>query len=107
MTISGDTRLSGKMALGALRPEKIPEGASFQVTAELPDGRVYPLIWLNNYKMNFNHAFILRTGILFPAGTMVRGVPQSAVMGLVPASDVPPPPKRPAKQIAPITTHSE
>jgi len=107
MTISGDTRLSGKMVLGALWPEKIPEGASFQVTAELPDGRVYPLIWVNNYKMKFNHAFILRTAILFPAGTMVRGVPQSAVMGLVPASDVPPPLKRPAKQIPPITTHSE
>jgi hypothetical protein len=105
--ISGDARLSRPVLLGALWPAQIPEGASFQVTAELPDGRVYPLLWLKDYKAKFNHPFVLRTSLLFPAGTWIRGVPQSVSMGLIPAADVPPRPKRPGRQVPAIATHSE
>ena len=106
VVISGDTKLTRRFILGALWPEEIPEGASFQITAELPDGRVHPLIWLHNYKLKFNHPFILRTPLIFPPGTLVRGVPQAAKMALIPAADVPPP-KRQGRQLPHITTHSE
>jgi hypothetical protein len=105
--ISGDARLPRQVLLGALWPAQIPEGASFQVTAELPDGRVYPLLWLKDYKVKFNHPFVLRTSLLFPAGTWIRGVPQSTSMGLIPAADVPQPPKRPGRHVPAIATHSE
>jgi hypothetical protein len=105
--ISGDTKLPRQLVLGALWPEKIPESASFQVTAELPNGRVYPLIWLNNYKMKFNHPFLLRAALVLPAGTLLRGVPPDAAVGLIRIEEVPPPPKRPGRESAAITTHSE
>jgi hypothetical protein len=94
VTISGDTKLTRKLVLGALWPEEVPAGASFQMTAELPDGGIAPLVWLNRYKMKFNHPFVLRTPLRLPAGTWVRGVPREAKIGLIPAADVPQPPKR-------------
>ena len=107
MMISGDARLARQVLLGALWPGQIQEGASFQVTAELPDGRVYPLVWLKDYKMKFNHPFVLRTSLLFPAGTWIRGVPKSASLGLIPAGDVPAAPKRPMRQVPAVAAHSE
>src|SRR5665213_1772827 len=106
LAISGDTKLKRMLVLGALWPDKVSEGASFQVTAELPDGSVYPLIWLDSYKMKFNHPFLLRTPLKLPAGTLLRGVPHEAKMSLIPAADVPPPPKRPAPQALQVTAHS-
>ena len=106
LAISGDTKLKRMLLLGALWPERVPDGSSFQAKAELPDGSVYPLIWLSNYKMKFNHPFLLRTPLRLPAGTLVRGVPQGAKMSLIPAADVPPPPKRPAVPAQQITAHS-
>ena len=106
LAISGDTKLKRMLVLGALWPDQVSEGASFQVTAELPDGSVYPLIWLNGYKMKFNHPFLLRTPLKLPAGTLLRGVPHEAKMSLIPAADVPPPPKRPAPQALQVTAHS-
>lgn len=107
LVISGDTKLTRALVLGALWPESIPDGASFQTTAELPDGRVYPLIWLHDYKMKFNHPFFLRIPLQLPAGTLVRGVPHAAKMGLIPAADVPPPPKPKGGQLPQITAHAE
>ncbi len=106
LVISGDTKLKHTLVLGALWPEKVPDGASFQATAELPDGSVSPLIWLNNYKMKFNHPFLLRTPLTLPLGTLLRGVPHEVTMSLIPAADVPPPPKRPAVPAPQITAHS-
>ncbi len=88
--ISGDTKLSRSLTLGGIWPEKIPEGASFQMTAELPDGSIYPLIWLSKYTMKFNHPFLLRTPLELPAGTVIKGVPSEANISLVPVADVPP-----------------
>jgi len=107
LVISGDTKLKRMLLLGALRPERVPDGSSFQATAELPDGSVYPLIWLNNYNMKFNHPFLLRTPLKLPAGTLLRGVPREAKMSLIPAADVPLPPKRQAVPAPQITSHSK
>jgi mono/diheme cytochrome c family protein len=91
VAISGDIKLAHALKLGALWPEKVPEGASFQITAELPDGTIYPLIWLHKYTMKFNHPFLLRVPLELPAATVVRGVPSGANIGLIPVADVPPP----------------
>ena len=107
VVISGDSKLTRTLVLGALWPEDVSDGASFQTTAELPDGRVYPLIWLHDYKMKFNHPFLLRAPLQLPAGTMVRGVPHEAKVGFIPAADVPPPPKRKGEQLKQITAHAK
>ncbi len=105
LALSGDTKLVRPLLLGALWPDKIPDGASFQMTAELPDGSVYPLLWLQDYKVKFNHPFLLRTPLQLPSRTLLRGVPQAAKISLIPAADVPPPPN--PSRVPQIAAHAK
>jgi hypothetical protein len=84
LSVSGDFKLTRPFRLDGLVPKNVPDGASTQITAELPDGSVEPLLWLRNYKQTFAHPFLLRTPLELPAGTMIRGVPADASMLLVP-----------------------
>jgi hypothetical protein len=57
---------------------------SFQVTAELPDGRVEPVLWVQDYKPTFAHPFLLRKPLQLPARTMIRGIPPGVSIRLLP-----------------------
>lgn len=84
--ISGDRKLSRAIVLDGLWPKTIRDGASVQITAELPDGSSVPLLWLQNYKKQYDHPFWLRTPLELPAGTILRGVPRDASIALLPAA---------------------
>jgi hypothetical protein len=84
IAVSGDQKLAAALKLDGLWPRTVPDGASFQVTAELPDGSVEPLLWLQNYKKTYDHPFLLRRPLALPAGTMIRGVPPGATVALMP-----------------------
>ena len=75
VTVSGEFKLDRALTLDGLEVAAVPEKASIQVTAELPDGSVEPLVWLEDYKMKFAHPFLLRTPLELPAGTVIHGVP--------------------------------
>jgi len=81
----GDLKLSKRFVLDGLFPRTVPENASFQILAELPDGRIEPLLWLDGYNQKFAHAFLLRTPIDLPAGTTITGIPDGAAIALLPA----------------------
>jgi hypothetical protein len=83
IVITGDWRVPSAFALEGLMPKTVPDGLSFQVTAELPDGSVEPLLWLMNYKKQYDHKFLFRTPLRLPAGTVIRGVPPSASLALL------------------------
>ena len=83
IAVSGDLKLGRPIKLDGLWPKTVPDGGSFQVTAELPDGSVEPLLWLKDYKEAFEHPFLLRRPLELPVGTMVRGVPGDASVALV------------------------
>jgi hypothetical protein len=76
--------LTKPIKLDGLLPQKVADGASFQITAELPDGSVEPLLWLDSYKKAFEHPFMLRRPLELPTGTWIRGVPSDARMALLP-----------------------
>ena len=84
IVVSGDWQVRGGFTLDGLLPKDVPDGASFQVTAELPDGSVEPLLWLQNYKKQYGHPFLLRRPLALPAGSVIRGVPQDASVALLP-----------------------
>lgn len=84
--VSGEVKLARSIVLDALWPKTMPDGASLQVTAELPDGSITPLIWLQNYNKQFDHAFLLRTPVTLPAGTTIHGVPPDASIALLPVA---------------------
>jgi len=82
---NGDLKLTKRFLLDGLFPRTVPENASFQIIAELPDGRVEPLLWLDTYNPKFAHPFLLRTPIDLPAGTLITGIPSGAAIALLPA----------------------
>lgn len=85
MSISGELALTHAFVLDGLWPEKIPEKGSFQITAQLPDGTIQPLLWLQDYKMQFGHPFLFATPLNLPARTVIRGIPPGAKIALIPA----------------------
>ena len=85
LSISGDFALIRPFVLDGLWPDKMPEKGSFQITAQLPDGSIEPLLWLQDYKMQFGHPFLLKTPLNLPTGTVIRGIPPGAKIALLPA----------------------
>ena len=80
---NGDFKLTKKFVLDGLFPRNVPNG-SFQILAELPDGRVEPLVWLDGYKEQFAHIFLYRTAIELPAGTVITGIPSGSSIAFLP-----------------------
>jgi hypothetical protein len=85
VVVRGEFKLPHAFTLDGVLPEAVPEKASIQITAELPDGEVEPLIWLQDYKPKYAHPFLLRTPIALPAGTLIHGVPAGAAIALLAA----------------------
>ena len=83
IAVSGDWTVRTAFELDGLMPKVVPDGASFQITAEMPDGSVEPLLWLMSYKKQFGHPFLLRRPLRLPAGTVIRGVPNDATIALL------------------------
>ena len=86
IVIRGDFKLIKPFTLDGLYPQSVPADGSFQIIAEFPDGRVEPLLWLDGYKQQFAHAFLLRTPIELPAGTVISGIPRGSNIALLPAA---------------------
>jgi hypothetical protein len=85
ITVSEDYKLRQSFELAGIRPAKIDPDASFQMIAELPDGSIQPLLWLQPYKPVFGHSFWLRLPLALPAGTVIRGLPAGALVDLLSA----------------------
>ena len=101
IAVSGDLKLARGVTLDGLLPITVPGQASFQVTAEFPDGSIVPLVWLENYQTKYAHPFLLLTPLELPSGTFIRGVPAGAKIGLVPLAE-----PNPAAADAPEGSHS-
>jgi len=84
--VSGDTKLTHEFAVDGLFPVALPDQQSLQIMAILPDGRIEPLLWLYEYKQKFAHAFLLRTPLKLPRGTVITGVPKTSKVALLPAN---------------------
>jgi hypothetical protein len=89
LTISGDFTVSRPIVLDGIWPKDVPENASIQLMAELPDGRVEPLVWLYQYKKQYAHPFLFRTPLELPKGTVITGVAAGASFLLLPLNGAP------------------
>jgi hypothetical protein len=84
LIVAGDSALKSAFTLDGLWPEQVPEKGSFQITAQFPDGTIQPLLWLQDYKMQFGHPFLFQTPLNLPAHTVIRGIPPDAKIALLP-----------------------
>lgn len=85
ISASGDFALKSAFSVDGLWPEGVPEKGSFKITAQLPDGTIQPLLWLQDYKAQFGHPFLFQTPLNLPAHTVIRGIPPGAKIALLPA----------------------
>jgi hypothetical protein len=76
--------LAQAMRVDGLFAERIPDGQSIRIVAVLPQGKVEPLVWLHDYDSRFPHPFLFRRPLTLPAGSVIRGVPPTAVIALLP-----------------------
>lgn len=84
--VNGEFKIQQPLLLAGIWPKTVPAAASMQVTAELPDGSIEPLIWLHHYKTQFGHPFYLRKPLRLPRGTQIHGVPAGSSIMLLPAN---------------------
>ena len=84
--VQGDFKLTKRFVLDGLFPTNVPANSSFQIFAEFPDGRIEPLLWLDGYKQQFAHVFLLRTPLELPAGTVITGIPAGSSVTFLPPS---------------------
>lgn len=83
ISISGDFTVKKTFTLDGLWPQRVPDKASFQITALLPDGSLEPLLWIQEYKPEWGHPFLLRTPLDLPKGSMIQGIPKDASVTLL------------------------
>ena len=83
LPVTGEYKLLRPLVLLGLQPLKVPPAATFQVTAQLPDASIVPLLWLQPFQPAYGHAFVLRTPLTLPAGTVIRGIPASAAIAFL------------------------
>lgn len=62
-----------KVLLLGLRP--LASVADAKLTAHLPDGTIVPLIWLHQYRKEWNRTFLYREPLKLPAGTRISSQP--------------------------------
>ena len=105
VVLSGDTKIAEPMTLDAIVPKAVPDNATYQVFAQMPDGQIEPLIWLQNYKKTFEHPFLLRTPLELPAGTTIRGVPSGDSLALMPVATAAPEHLTGQLKLPPISKH--
>jgi hypothetical protein len=64
-----ETTIKSAASASALWPKLGPGAKSVEVTAIRPDGTVEPMLWLNNYRVEWPTAYILKEPVALPAGT--------------------------------------
>jgi hypothetical protein len=85
IAIGPDYKLLRPMKIDGLLPKNVPLQSSIKLTAELPNGAVEPLLWLDGYRAEFGHPFLFRKALALPVGTVIRGLPAGATVLLLPA----------------------
>ena len=84
----GDFQLTRPFVVDAVMPQGVPDKVSARIIAQLPDGTLEPLVWLQGYKQQFAHVFLLRQPLELPKGTVINGIPAGATLVLQPPEPV-------------------
>jgi hypothetical protein len=84
LVVTRELTLERDMLVDGLIPDGVRRGTSMQIMAARPDGSLEPLVWLYEYDPKFRHAFLFRTPVRLPRGTIIRGVRAPARITLLP-----------------------
>jgi mono/diheme cytochrome c family protein len=76
--IQAGSVLDRALRIQKIRPVSVSPGASFKLTARTPAGRVEPLVWIRNYRPEWNRAYMYRKPVRLPKGTRLEVHPAQA-----------------------------
>ena len=82
VVVQGSVTLKHPMTIAAIRPKDLKQGASVKVFANRPEGSIDPLLWVYNYKPEFDRTYYLRTPLTLPAGAKIETYPPTAAIVL-------------------------
>lgn len=82
VVVQGELTLKQPMVVAAIHPTS--EAASVKAVVVRPDGAVEPLIWLYQYRPQFDRTFVLRKPMNLPAGTKIELFPAASIALLKP-----------------------
>lgn len=70
--------LGASLLVGAVEPAPVAEGGSMKLAAQLPDGRVEPLVWVYQWRARWNRPYRFTHLLRLPAGTRILITPPEA-----------------------------
>src|SRR5260370_24065627 len=82
LVVHGSLTLKQPMTITAIRPKDLKQGGSVKVVADRPEGSIEPLLWVYNYKPEFDRAYYLRTPLTLPAGAKIEIFPATVAIVL-------------------------
>jgi hypothetical protein len=85
MIASGNYKFQRPFTLDGFWVRNHPKDGSAQITIQFPDGRIEPLVWLDNDSAQQEHPFLLRTPLSLPSGALLQGLAGSSLV-LLPAT---------------------
>jgi len=74
--VDGSYTVKHAMTIVAIRPASLMEGSSVKLVAERPDGQITPLIWLYDYKPQFDRTYYFRKPVSLPPDTRIEEYPR-------------------------------
>ncbi len=78
LIVDGSFTIKHAISVAGIRPKSLKDGSSVKVIAMLPDGAIEPLIWLYDYKPEFDRTYFFRKPLKLSAGTKIETYPSSA-----------------------------
>lgn len=83
MRFSGSTVIRQAVEAIGIRPTQVPANGVLQAIAELPDGRVEPLLWIQQFNPSFDGVYYFRDVLRFPKGTKIEVITPAGEVALV------------------------
>lgn len=83
LQVTSSTKLSARSKLIGIEPKGKGPLPSVRVIAEQPDGSIEPLLWLRQYKGEWQTSFAFRKPITVPAGTEIKVEPPNSSFSFV------------------------
>ena len=80
LVVQGSLTLKHPVTIAAIRPKDLKQGGSVKVVADRPEGSIEPLLWVYNYKPEFDRTYYLRTPLTLPAGAKIETYPPTAAI---------------------------
>ena len=78
IAVDGSLTLKSAITVSGIRAQKATDGATFMAVATRPDGTVEPLLWMYNYRPQFDCAYWYNSALRLPAGTKIEVTPRGA-----------------------------